>query len=100
MHLSGTGKIFTTLDAYMAAFLRLQGHVPDLLGQREKIVFQFAATDELYHDLMSYNSGALVEARSFTFMIKQLKSEIHSQRRDNEQCRKEEKDTISPLMSR
>ena len=94
-----TGKVFTTLDAYIAGFLRLQGHVPDLVPQNGKVVFSFSATEELYHDLMRYSSGTLVEARSFAFAVKQLKSEIHSQRRDNGQCRQEEKGISSHLMS-
>lgn len=71
---------YTTLDSYQAGFLKLRGHTPDLIQERNKIVFAFKSTPKLRDDLSDYYAGATVEALSFSNAIKQLKSEIFSRK--------------------
>ena len=77
-----TKKVFTTLCAYTSGYLYLKEFTPELIQQGEKVVFVFPASDELYKELSNYNSGALVEASRFAGAIKNLKSQIHSVRRN------------------
>jgi hypothetical protein len=77
-------KVYTTLDAYLAGFLALRGHIPQLVNQRGKVVFLFLQSEELLAKLTDYNTGAEVEAARFAFMIKTLKSQIHSMRKNKE----------------
>lgn len=79
-----TAKFYSTLDAYQAGYLTLKGHIPELINQNGKIVFCFTLSDLLLEDLSDYVNGASVEANKFTFAVKQLKSQIHSMRRNNE----------------
>jgi hypothetical protein len=78
----GFDAVFTTLDAYLSGYLTLQGFIPRLIYQGEKIVFSFDAPDELYQAISEYNYGATVEASKFAFAIKTLKSQIHSLRKN------------------
>ena len=76
---------FTTLDAYLAGFLTLNGFTPKLMQEKEnKIVFAFEVSDELHKSITEYNAGAFVEASRLAFAVKTLKSQIHSMRRDKE----------------
>jgi hypothetical protein len=77
-------KIYTTLDAYLAGFLTLRHHFPNLVQQGNKIVFSFSGTDALYQDIQEYNAGAIVEALRLAMAIKTLKSQIHSLRKNKE----------------
>jgi hypothetical protein len=77
-------NLYSTLDAYQAGFLTLNGFTPKLVDQNGKIVFVFIQSDELLQELADYNRGAVVEAARFAFTIKTLKSQIHSMRRNNE----------------
>ena len=79
-----SAKSYTTLDSYIAGFLLLRNHTPELIEQGSKIVFSFPLCDQLFKDLNEYSSGALIEAARFAFAVKSLKSQIHSRRRDNE----------------
>jgi hypothetical protein len=72
---------FTTLDSYLAGWLVSKKHTPQLIEQGNKIVFYFNASDELFQDLDEYNAGAMIEASRFAFLIKGLKSRIHSLRK-------------------
>lgn len=76
--------LYSTLDAYVAAFLTLHGLIPRLVDQDGKIVFVFVQSDELSKELANYNAGASVDASKFAFTIKVLKSRIHSMRREKE----------------
>jgi hypothetical protein len=77
------GNAFTSLDAYLAGFLTLKGFSPQLINQSEKVVFSFHSSKELYKAITEYNSGAIVEASKYTFVIKTLKSQIHSMRKND-----------------
>jgi hypothetical protein len=79
-------KFYTTLDAYQAGFLTLQGFTPKLVDQGGKIVFVFIQSAELLKELADYSAGAVVEAARFAFTIKTLKSQIHSMRRGKEEA--------------
>lgn len=87
-------SMYTTLDAYQAGFLTLREHIPKLIEEGTKIVFAFAATNELYNDLSAYNRGAQVEALRLAVAVKSLKSRIHSMRRNKGQWPKKDLDTI------
>lgn len=86
-----TKKVFTTLDAYTAGYLYLKNFTPELIQQDDKVVFVFTVSDEFYKELSNYNAGALVEASRLAGAIKNLKSQIHSVRRNNEKCAEEAK---------
>jgi len=75
-------RLYTTLDAYQAGFLSLNGFIPKLIEQGDKVVFCFQAGSELFKAISEYNGGALVEASRLAFAIKTLKSQIHSLRRE------------------
>lgn len=77
-------NLYTTLDAYQAGFLVLQGYYPQLRKQGRKVVFCFEATPSMYDAINDYNSGATVEALRFTMAIKQLKSQIFSMKTEKE----------------
>lgn len=77
-------KVYTTLDAYQAGFLTLKGYSPKFIEQNNKIVFVFEATIDLYKEITSYNSGAMVQALTLALAVKALKSQIHSMRMNNE----------------
>jgi hypothetical protein len=77
-------KVFTTLDAYLSGYLTLQGFIPRLIEQGNKVVFAFTASDELYQTIAEYNTGARVEASQLALATKTLKSQIHSLRRGKE----------------
>jgi hypothetical protein len=77
-------RTYTTLDAYQAGFLTMQGFTPRLVDQNGKIVFVFNQSVELLRELADYSAGAVVEAARFAFVIKTLKSQIHSMRREKE----------------
>jgi hypothetical protein len=83
-------RFYSTLDSYVAAYLVLRGHRPNLIDQGQKVVFAFSENDALYNALADYNSGAIVEALKFAFIIKQLKSQIFS-RRDKDGFKGQEK---------
>ena len=85
-----TVTAYTTLDAYQAGFLTLRKHIPKFVEQGSKIVFSFTASDELYHDIADYNSGAVVEALRLALAVKTLKSQIHSMRKNKEHVFREE----------
>jgi hypothetical protein len=77
-------SLYTTLDSYQAGFLKLRGHIPDLIEERNnKFVFAFNTTEQLRQDLADYYNGATVEALKLANAIKQLKSEIFSRRRND-----------------
>jgi hypothetical protein len=59
-------RVYTT-DAYQAGFLTLKGHFPELIEERNKIVFAFVLTDGLLKSLSDYSNGALIEASKFAF---------------------------------
>lgn len=71
-------RTYTTLDSYIAGFLLLRNHFPELLEQGQKIVFSFPLSEQLLRDLQDYTSGAMVAASQMAFACKSLKSQIHS----------------------
>ena len=74
---------FTTLDAYLAGFLSLQGFLPELIQEKtNKIVFAFDFSEKLHQAIIEYNSGACVEASRLALAVKTLKSQIHSMRKN------------------
>jgi hypothetical protein len=73
---------FTTLDAYLAGFLTLQGFIPQLIKQGPKVVFLFHGTIELQESINAYHSGAEVEAIRLAIAIKALKCQIFSMKMD------------------
>ncbi len=77
---------WTTLDAFISAYLVTQGFNPSLISQNNnrKIAFSFPATPELYKALNAYNSGALIAASKFALTVKSLKSQIFSMKTNNE----------------
>jgi len=79
-----SAKFYTTLDAYQAGFLALNGFIPKLVDQTGKVVFVFIQSDAMLQKLLDYNAGAVVEASKFAFAIKTLKSQIHSMRKNKE----------------
>lgn len=74
-------RIYTTLDSHQSGFLKLRGHIPELIEQGHKIVFCFRQSEKLLNDLDDYNNGAVVEALKLSISVKSLKSQIHSMRR-------------------
>ena len=77
---SYSAPTYSTLDAYVAGYLALKGHPPNLVDQGGKIAFVFQQTDDLRLSLNEFNAGAMVKASAFVFEIKSLKSQIHSTR--------------------
>lgn len=72
---------FTTLDAYLAGFLVLAGHEPELSNEGKKVVFVFKRNDNLNEALTKYYNGSEVPASRYAFTIKTLKGMIHDLRR-------------------
>lgn len=72
---------YTTLDAYISAFLSLKGFTPELVSHGGKVVFHFKDSPELQEALTDYNIGATVEAARFALMVKDLKGRIYGLRR-------------------
>jgi hypothetical protein len=76
---------FSTLDAYLAGFLSLNGCKPTLKTERSgKIAFHFEASDTLYQRISDYNAGATCVALQLALTVKNLKSQIFSRRSNDE----------------
>ncbi|MGA3172937.1 MAG: DUF5659 domain-containing protein [Syntrophorhabdales bacterium] len=76
---------FSTLDAYLAGFLSINGCKPTLKTERSgKIAFHFEASDTLYQRISEYNAGATCVALQLALTVKNLKSQIFSRRSDDE----------------
>ncbi len=69
-------KVFTSLDSYLSGYLTLNGFIPKLINQGEKVVFSFDASDELHKTIAEYNLGAKVEAVRFALIVEDLKSQV------------------------
>ncbi|MFC1549580.1 DUF5659 domain-containing protein [Nitrospirota bacterium] len=69
-------ETFTTLDAYLAGYLSLNGLSPTLIQKGDRIIFTFPANTKLYSIIDEYNNGATVEASKFAFTIKTLKGQL------------------------
>jgi hypothetical protein len=81
-------RLYTTLDAYRAGFLKLQGHEPSLaMEQNSKVVFCFPLSDKLVADISAYENGAMVDAIRFSMAVKSIKTMIFS-------LKKEEKENV------
>ncbi|WKZ34021.1 MAG: hypothetical protein QY316_06385 [Thermodesulfobacteriota bacterium] len=72
---------FSTMDAYCAGFLVLQGHRPQLLSEGPKVVFVFPSTPALSEHITNYHSGGKVEAIKLANAIKFLKSQMFLRKR-------------------
>jgi hypothetical protein len=77
-------SIFSTLDAYQAAFLSLRGNTPQLVNQHGKIVFLFSVTEQFNKDIADYMAGATVNALQFSMIIKSLKTRIFTLKTERE----------------
>ena len=73
-------RLYTTLDAYRAGFLKLRGNEPVLLKQEDKVVFAFPVTITLLKHIDEYENGAMVDAFKYSLTIKSLKTEIYTLR--------------------
>jgi len=83
-------NLHTTLDSYQAGWLKVRGHIHELIEERDKYVYAFKSCAQLRQDLADYYNGATIEALRFANAIKQLKSEIFS-RKDKDGFKKHEK---------
>ncbi len=81
---------FTTMDAYVAGYLVLKGFSPALITQNSgsKIIFSFPDSEQVQKEIFDFNAGAVVNARQFSFTIKNLKSKIFSIKMENEKCKR------------
>lgn len=69
-------ETFTTLDVYVAGFLRLRGHEPDLVEDAvtRRVLFTWPQTPELLRDLVEYRRDVPVGALTLSYAIKDLKA--------------------------
>jgi hypothetical protein len=67
-------EYFSTLDAYLAAFITLQGIRPYLRINSHKVSFNFPISPKLTAIICEYNTGAKVDALIFANTIKNLKA--------------------------
>ena len=77
---NGSGNDYRTLDAYLSAWLILQGFTPTLINEGTKIVFSFLPSGKLFEAITNYNNGAVVEAARFVLTIKNLKAQVFSRK--------------------
>ncbi len=72
-----TERLFETPDLYLsAALVILLGKEPTFRVVRNKTIFCFPATDELYRAMSVYNAGVPVSAIEFAETIKRLRAEM------------------------
>lgn len=71
-------KVFSTLDIYLAAYIKLQGMEPDLEVKNGKTVFCFEVRDKLYRLMGQFNSNIFVEVADYTTAIKTLRGKMLS----------------------
>ena len=71
---------FSTMDIYLSAFLLIYGIQPDLKLQNERVIFTFPATEELYKNMMRYNSNANVHVADFVTAVKTLRGQMLTMR--------------------
>ncbi|MBA4389975.1 MAG: hypothetical protein C0399_03455 [Syntrophus sp. (in: bacteria)] len=71
-------KVFSTLDIYLSAYLKLQGMEPLLEVKNGKTVFNFEVTDRLYRLMGQFNGNIFVEVADFTTAIKTLRGKMLS----------------------
>jgi hypothetical protein len=71
-------KIFSTLDLYLAAYIKLKGMEPDLEVKNGKTVFNFEVTDKLYKLMGEFNSNVVIEVADYTTAIKTLRGKMLS----------------------
>jgi len=69
---------YSTMDAYLAAFLTIKNCHPTYRFSNNKIVFSFELTPDLQRNIELFESGELVNVYAFTKAIKQVKSIIFS----------------------
>ena len=72
---------YKTLDAYLSAWLILQGFDPTLINEGTKVVFSFPPSKRLYDAITRFNAGATVEVSRFVLTVKNLKAQIFSRKR-------------------
>jgi hypothetical protein len=77
---NGLEKEYRILDAYLSAWLILQGVAPTLINEGAKIVFSFPASKKLFDAISKYNNGATVEVAKFVLTVKSLKAQIFSRK--------------------
>lgn len=77
---NGSGNNYRTLDAYLSAWLILQGFDPTLINEGPKIVFSFPSSKKLFDSISEFNAGATVEVAKFVLTVKNLKAQMFSRK--------------------
>jgi len=75
-----TSKTFETLDIYLSSYLSLKGIQPSLELKSGRVVFVFAATDQLHLLMREYNSNPSVPLLQFITEAKALRGQMLSLR--------------------
>ncbi len=73
-------RTYRTLDAYISAWLILQGFTPTLINEGPKIVFSFPSSEKLFESISRFNNGATVEVARFVLTVKNLKAQVFSRK--------------------
>jgi len=74
-------ETYSTMDAFVSAFLVLRGFKAELVHQSGKVVFVFGNSEILEQAITDYHLGAMVKAAAFAASVKMLKGKIHDLRR-------------------
>jgi len=67
---------FTTLDVYLAAYLKMRGFPLSLDNRGGKVVFAFTSSPSLNELISEFNSNALVQVADFTTAVKALRGQM------------------------
>ena len=70
------GKVFTTLDLYLASFLSLNNLEPILETHGGKVLFAFEANADLYRMMTNFNENASVPVADFVTAVKVLRGKM------------------------
>jgi hypothetical protein len=78
-----TNKI-PIFDINIAAFLKMKGHTPEFTKNGTRVVFEFAATQEIYDDMRDYQTNATVPVIDFVTALRFLRSKMYQEREEKE----------------
>ena len=73
-------KTFSTLDLYLSSFLSLSGIPPNLEVNNGKVIFTFTASENLFKQILEYNSNVSVLVADFVTTIKALRGQMLTMR--------------------
>lgn len=73
-------KTFSTLDLYLSSFLSLSGIPPAFEVNNGKVIFTFPVSENLFKQILKYNSNISVPVADFVTTVKALRGQMLTMR--------------------